>query len=274
TRSTHNTRIERIWVEVGTQFARAWCGFFYRLESRHQLEITNKKHLWLLHYLFLDDINHDCKTFVDNWNCHPISGEGHDRSPMDMRLLGQVTEGTYLDEFPGVEPSVLEHYYGVEGHPIQRQPGQTGAGHPADEDSDSDSEMEAPSSEHPGNLPNHIDEDINSQFLHDAVPVPKHKCPFPDDDDMATFERALLESSQQDIIPGGFGLAPTEWEDGQYPPYEIIPAGRRGSRKLRVQLPHLVWKPRADLWGRALAIMNNILESREDDSTSEEESDS
>ncbi|KAJ7580433.1 hypothetical protein C8J56DRAFT_730369, partial [Mycena floridula] len=248
TRSTHNTRIERIWVKVGTQFARAWRGFFYQLESRHQLEITNKKHLWLLHYLFLDDINHDCKTFVDNWNGHPISGEGHDRSPMDMRLLGQITEGTYLDKFPGVE-----------GHPIQCQLGQTGAGHPADEDSDSDSEMEAPSSEHPGNLLNHIDEDINSQFLHDAVPVPKHKCPFPDDDDMVTFEQALLESSQQDIIPGGFGLAPTEWEDGQYPPYEIILAGRRGSRKLHVQLPHLVWKPHADLWGRALAIMNNIL---------------
>jgi ABC-type Fe3+ transport system permease subunit len=29
-RSTHNTRIERLWVEVGTQFARAWRAFFIR----------------------------------------------------------------------------------------------------------------------------------------------------------------------------------------------------------------------------------------------------
>ncbi|KAJ7588142.1 hypothetical protein C8J56DRAFT_785769 [Mycena floridula] len=234
--STHNTRIERIWVEVGTQFARAW----------------------------------------HNWNCHPISGEGHDRSPMDMRLLGQITQGTYIEEFPGVEPSVLEHYYGVEGPQIQRRPGQTGAGHPTDEESDSgsDSEMEVDISEHSGNLPNRINEDIAEQFLHDAVPVPKHKCPFPDDEDMRTFEQALLSLSQEDIIPSGFGLTPLEWEDGQYPPYEIIPSGRRGSKKLRVQLPHLVWKPRADLWGRALSIMNNILESRDDESTSEEGSDS
>ena len=26
---THNTRIERLWVEVGTQFARMWHAFFF-----------------------------------------------------------------------------------------------------------------------------------------------------------------------------------------------------------------------------------------------------
>jgi hypothetical protein len=30
--STRNTRIERIWSEVGSQFARAWRAFFLRLE--------------------------------------------------------------------------------------------------------------------------------------------------------------------------------------------------------------------------------------------------
>ena len=30
--STHNTQIERLWVEVGTQFARSWRAFFFRLE--------------------------------------------------------------------------------------------------------------------------------------------------------------------------------------------------------------------------------------------------
>jgi hypothetical protein len=36
--STHNTRIERLWVEVGKEFARAWRAFFFRLERRHYLD--------------------------------------------------------------------------------------------------------------------------------------------------------------------------------------------------------------------------------------------
>ena len=80
-RSTRNTRIERLWVEVGSQFARAWRAFFYRLETLHRLDPNNKIHLWLLHYLFLDAINEDCDIFRQHWNSHPISGMGHNESP-------------------------------------------------------------------------------------------------------------------------------------------------------------------------------------------------
>jgi hypothetical protein len=76
--STHNTRIERLWVEVGSQFARAWRAFFFRLEELHGLDRKNPFHLWLLHFLFLDSINDDCEEFAENWNAHPISGKGHD----------------------------------------------------------------------------------------------------------------------------------------------------------------------------------------------------
>jgi hypothetical protein len=48
--STFNTRIERMWLGIGKQFARAWRAFFYRLEERHLLDRANKTHLWLLHY--------------------------------------------------------------------------------------------------------------------------------------------------------------------------------------------------------------------------------
>jgi hypothetical protein len=84
--STFNTRIERMWLEIGKQFARAWRAFFYRLEERHLLDRANKTHLWLLHYLFLNDINHDCQSFQATWNAHPISGEGHGHSP-DVRYF-------------------------------------------------------------------------------------------------------------------------------------------------------------------------------------------
>lgn len=80
--STHNTRIERLWVEVGTQFARRWRGFFLRLERLHGLNRRNPQHLWLLHFLFLDDINKDCELFQVMWNHHPLSGEGRNRSPL------------------------------------------------------------------------------------------------------------------------------------------------------------------------------------------------
>jgi hypothetical protein len=81
-RSTRNTRIERLWLEVGTQFCRRWKAFFLRLERLHHLDRSNPYHLWLLHFLFLDDINHDCEIFQKEWNCHPISGQAaNDKSP-------------------------------------------------------------------------------------------------------------------------------------------------------------------------------------------------
>jgi hypothetical protein len=85
--STHNTRIERLWVEVGTQFVRPWRAFFTRLERKHYLDRGNPHHLWLLHFLFLDEINNDCRDFQKEWNAHPISGAGHARSPNVSKIF-------------------------------------------------------------------------------------------------------------------------------------------------------------------------------------------
>jgi hypothetical protein len=82
TRSTRNTRIERLWVEVGSQFLRRWKAFFVRLEKRHNLIQANSNHLWLLHTLFLGLINEDAKTFQEEWNSHPISGVAGSRTPL------------------------------------------------------------------------------------------------------------------------------------------------------------------------------------------------
>ena len=80
--STHNTRIERLWVEVGRNFCRSWRAFFFRLECQFGLDCSDPSHIWLLQNLFLDDINTDCDTFSQQWNSHPISGsDTHDLSP-------------------------------------------------------------------------------------------------------------------------------------------------------------------------------------------------
>ena len=73
-RSTRNTRIERLWGETAAQFVRRWRAFFARLESLHGLKPECAEHLWLLHTLFLDAINDDCRKFQQDWNAHPISG--------------------------------------------------------------------------------------------------------------------------------------------------------------------------------------------------------
>ena len=74
--SVFNTRIERLWVEVGRRFAYQWRAFFLRLERCHLLHRDDPQHRWLLHYLFLDLINQDCQKFCEEWNSHPISGAG------------------------------------------------------------------------------------------------------------------------------------------------------------------------------------------------------
>ena len=71
--STQNSRIERLWVDTGINFVRQWKAFFICLEDIHELDVSNPHHLWLLHYLFLGQLNDDCQQFQYDWNHHPIS---------------------------------------------------------------------------------------------------------------------------------------------------------------------------------------------------------
>ena len=84
--SVFNTRIERLWVEVGRQFVHQWHAFFLHLERCHLLQRDNPQHRWLLHYPFLDLINQDCQKLCEEWNSHPISGAGG-RSPNVSDLI-------------------------------------------------------------------------------------------------------------------------------------------------------------------------------------------
>ena len=81
-RSTHNTRIEHLWLEGSWHFARGWRAFFTHLERFHFLNCSDPHHLWLLHQFFLDDIQEDCDDFCKHWNSHPLSGKGENMSPL------------------------------------------------------------------------------------------------------------------------------------------------------------------------------------------------
>ncbi|KAJ7202108.1 hypothetical protein GGX14DRAFT_370642 [Mycena pura] len=222
--STHNTRIERLWVEVGSQFARSW-----------------------------------------QWNCHPISGEGHDQSPNDLCLIGQVQYGVYAnsDDYENVHPDLLEQYYGIHGQ--ERRSNQTGAGQLDDEDievPDADTEEEDDSSDDDdliAQIDAALEDKFNNKFNNKPMTVPRHANPFTEDEqNEKLFDATLAAMHAAGMVPDGYGLHPDEWDDGIYPSYEILKSGRRGGKKLRVALPDSIWRPRAEMWGQGLSILKQM----------------
>lgn len=89
--SSRNVRIERMWVEVGNHFCRQWKAFFTRLERLHGLKVNLPIHIWLLHIIFLDEINVDCQKFQVTWNCHQVSGVAHNQTPAVRQNIFIIT---------------------------------------------------------------------------------------------------------------------------------------------------------------------------------------
>ncbi|KAK7001953.1 hypothetical protein R3P38DRAFT_2557956, partial [Favolaschia claudopus] len=225
--STRNTRIERLWVEVGTQFARSWRGFFLRLERLHRLDRGNPHHLWLLHYLFLQDINKDCDDFVDYWNHHPISGKGHDQTPLDMRIIGELTHGRYIDDFETIHPETRNQYPNHdEGTSFETY-----------------------------NIDAAIATNQRRHLHNNPIDVPRNEAPFRSDYAMTVFRQALTQINAEDIIPEHFGVSPGEWPEEGYPESEVIKVSRKD---IEITLPFPVWWPRAVAWARGLDTMSQI----------------
>jgi hypothetical protein len=218
-RSTWNSRIERLWVEVGTQFVRRWRGFFTRLEQLHKLDVDKPGHLWLLSVLFLNALNDDCRQFQQEWNLHPICGsDTRDRSPQvseysvvqnfylittkDMRLLGQASLGIYEDEFKGICPTVLQHYYGIHGREVVHHQNQTGAGHPSDEADEPEED----------DIIGRIEQEQANDVQHDAIEVPDSNTPFWNEEDESMFFKMLEEVVIEGIVPEGYNLSEGEDE--------------------------------------------------------------
>ncbi|KAJ3826074.1 hypothetical protein F5880DRAFT_1476957 [Lentinula raphanica] len=104
-RSVHNVRIERLWVDVSNYISQHWNNLFTRLEMDHQLDVSNRNHIWLLQHLFLNIINQSLSFWAEAWNCHRISqrhGDGPTRSPEDMwgfDMLVHGVRGDPIDQF-------------------------------------------------------------------------------------------------------------------------------------------------------------------------------
>lgn len=115
TRSVHNVRIERLWVDITAQLGAAWAEEFTNLEIHHGLDINNVYHIWLLHAIFLPILNQQLTFFAESWNHHTIQiRHGRNRSPLDMFGFDMLVHGVRGDAIRGndieLAPSELEVY--------------------------------------------------------------------------------------------------------------------------------------------------------------------
>ncbi|KAG9123875.1 hypothetical protein FRC07_013671 [Ceratobasidium sp. 392] len=218
--STNNQRIERLWLDVGKQFARIWRAFFICLEDCHQLDRSNTHHLWLLQVLFLGQINSSALEFQQHWNLHGVSGPTtHNQTPEDMRFLGQLEHGIQDDIYEDVPPEILQEYLGVDADNSQTAEG-SGAGLAAEDHIQTLGEADD----------DHGGDDLDEMELEPAerevlsglqeqlqVEQATHRCPFEREEEILAFEELLAEALESEVIPHGYGVRPEEWENGVYP---------------------------------------------------------
>lgn len=93
-RSVHNVRIERLWRDLTEGLGAKWKNFFYSLEFHDGLDRDSDSHMWLLHHLFLDDINREAQAWAGAWNDHVLTIRGErQRSPKDIFFFGMIEKG-------------------------------------------------------------------------------------------------------------------------------------------------------------------------------------
>ena len=91
--STHNQRIQRLWVDVYLAVTQIYQSLFMSLEQCSQLNVTNVLDLYSLHFVYLPRINDHFIKFVNAWNAHPLSYE-HNKSPNQLWIRTYILTGT------------------------------------------------------------------------------------------------------------------------------------------------------------------------------------
>ncbi|KAG9040593.1 hypothetical protein FS837_000419 [Tulasnella sp. UAMH 9824] len=185
--------------------------------------------------------------YFDDWNNHPISGpQGRNKSPMDMRLIGQTTEGFYLrDELEGVHEDLIQQYYGVEGMPTAHSTGGTGAGFNPEEDAlgeDVEFDYDSTDEGQPASLK-----------CKRVKPKTRAQCPFESAEAKLAFNQALDNVLEHGELPSDVGDG-WIWDESAQ-----LSIGRHHLAH-SVRLPAAVWQDRAVVWAKALRFMVHLTE--------------
>ena len=90
----HNIRIERLWFDFTSVVGAKWKLFFEEMEYQAGLQPDLPSHIWLIHHLFLNSLNHDIMDWANSWNSHRMTIPGHGtRSPADLRWFSMLQDG-------------------------------------------------------------------------------------------------------------------------------------------------------------------------------------
>jgi hypothetical protein len=82
-RSVHNQRIERFWRDVGQQVEHYYIELFDFFEREIQVNFDLIDHVFIIHYLYIPQINEALRNFQMTWNAHQLSTE-HNASPEQL----------------------------------------------------------------------------------------------------------------------------------------------------------------------------------------------
>lgn len=86
-RSTHNQRIERLWMDLYTRCVSFFYLFFYSLEDTGLLDINSPIDLYSLHFVFTPLIQHHLDMFSQGWAQHRMRTEKN-QSPKQLWIRG------------------------------------------------------------------------------------------------------------------------------------------------------------------------------------------
>ncbi|XP_066914919.1 uncharacterized protein [Clytia hemisphaerica] len=116
-KSVHNQRIERLWVDVYHGATKLFQTIFLSLENTGNLNLSSEIDLFALHFVYITKINKSLKAFVNGWNHHPLSTENN-KTPNQLWISGLhkiAGTGSKIDEEIW-EPKTDEEamYYGID----------------------------------------------------------------------------------------------------------------------------------------------------------------
>ncbi|KAL3852027.1 hypothetical protein ACJMK2_015716 [Sinanodonta woodiana] len=81
--SVHNQRIERLWAETNRVLSRYYRRLFMFMEDLGLLSNLDEVDLFVLHFVFLPQIQRSLDEFYNQWNYHGLSSVGH-QSPLAL----------------------------------------------------------------------------------------------------------------------------------------------------------------------------------------------